>query len=144
MLIYYKPNFFSNYAINSCKRAFALLSISCLVRFVSRLFNGSDKSCTKIALLIIGLCVTQYAAAQQADSNVVLMHNNGKPSEKGKYINAKKHGIWIYYYETGMMSQKEKWKHGTLLWQVYYTEKGKVSKTVNKKGKVTVRPACGC
>ncbi len=64
--------------------------------------------------------------------------------EKGQYLLGAKDGYWYYYHLNRSINLKEKWKKGVLIWQIYYTPKGKISKTVNKNGTVKTRPACGC
>jgi antitoxin component YwqK of YwqJK toxin-antitoxin module len=63
--------------------------------------------------------------------------------EKGHYKQGLKQGIWYYYSELGVMEKKEKYKLGELQWQLFF-EKGKLTKIIDKKGKVTERSKCGC
>ena len=68
---------------------------------------------------------------------------NGNLMEKGHYKDAQKNGIWYYYNENGLLLKKENFIHGESQWQLFF-EKGKVTKIIDKNGKVTERSKCGC
>jgi antitoxin component YwqK of YwqJK toxin-antitoxin module len=69
---------------------------------------------------------------------------NGTLSQKGYYTNNQKDKRWYYYNEKGIIERKEKWAKGELQWTIFYSAKGKITRTIDKEGKETVRPACGC
>jgi antitoxin component YwqK of YwqJK toxin-antitoxin module len=88
---------------------------------------------------------TQPAYAQTpANGKYVARSANGTLIETGYYTNSQKDKRWAYYNEKGIIDHKEKWDKGELQWQIFYNEKGKITRTIDKKGKETVRPACGC
>jgi antitoxin component YwqK of YwqJK toxin-antitoxin module len=93
-----------------------------------------------ISLLPIGA----HAQAEPKQKITVYYPHTQTLKEQGWQANGQKVGIWYYYYPTGNVEHKEKWKNNQLQWQIYYTPKGKVSKTIDKKGNVKKRPACGC
>lgn len=101
------------------------------------------------AILIVLTC-TMLGGSQLYGQNIpengkyTTFHKNGKVAEKGYFKQKQKHGIWLMYSENGVILQKEKWKNGVLLWQLFYNEKGKKAKSIDKKGNVTLYPACGC
>jgi len=70
-------------------------------------------------------------------------YENKVVKESGKLQYGAKHGRWIYYNANGTVEHKEKWKNGTLLWQLFY-EKGKIIRTIDKNGIETKRSKCGC
>jgi hypothetical protein len=82
--------------------------------------------------------------AQQVDGKYTVKHPNGLLKERGFYKQGVKHKTWYYYSEAGLMERKEKWQKGVLVWQIFYSEKGKVTKTVDRNGKITVPPPCNC
>jgi antitoxin component YwqK of YwqJK toxin-antitoxin module len=69
---------------------------------------------------------------------------NGLLIEKGYYTNSHKDKRWYYYNEKGIIARKEKWEKGELQWQIFYNERGRITRTIDKNGKEKVRPACGC
>lgn len=95
--------------------------------------------------LIVCLMLLHQAMAQSTPMNgkYKTYYRSGGVKESGKYKDGVKHGIWMYYLESGSLTRKEKWKMGTLLWQFFY-EKGKLIRTIDKDGKETKRPGCGC
>lgn len=91
------------------------------------------------------LASTQMAYAQTpANGKYVARTASGTLIETGYYTNGQKDKRWAYYNEKGIIERKEKWTKGQLQWQVFYNEKGKITRTIDKNGKETVRPACGC
>lgn len=92
--------------------------------------------------ILLNYCVVQGQTLPE-NGKFLTYHKNGKVAEKGFYLQNQKHRIWYFYNEFGVVIKKERWKSGKLMWQIFY-EKGKVTKTIDKDGKVTERPACGC
>jgi antitoxin component YwqK of YwqJK toxin-antitoxin module len=84
-------------------------------------------------------------SAQSAppDGPYIERHDNGKPKIKGHYKSGNKEGVWYELDPNGNMLKKEKFKHNVVQWQIFY-EKGKVIRTIDKKGNVKERPKCGC
>jgi hypothetical protein len=70
-------------------------------------------------------------------------YSNGTLKEKGWTMEGNKIGVWYYYDSIGVLQKKEKWKNELQLWQLYY-KRGKIIKTIDKNGKETKRPDCGC
>lgn len=93
-------------------------------------------------LLLPYSCVV-WGQTPPENGKFLTFHKNGKVAEKGYYLQSQKHRVWYFYNEHGMVVKKERWKAGILIWQIFY-EKGKVTKTIDKDGKVTERPPCGC
>ena len=88
---------------------------------------------------------TQNACAQTpANGKYEARAANGNLIETGYYDNSQKDKRWAYYNEKGIIERKEKWDKGELQWQIFYNERGKITRTIDKKGKEKVRPACGC
>jgi hypothetical protein len=71
-------------------------------------------------------------------------YSDGDIKIRGHYKESKKQGVWFYYLPNGPVEKKEKYRGGELQWQIFYNERGKISKTVDKNGVVTERPKCGC
>ena len=72
-----------------------------------------------------------------------LYYKDGTLMEKGHYKNSKKTGLWYFYNDSGLLLKKEKYQDDQLLWQIFF-EKGKITKIIDKNGKITERPKCGC
>jgi hypothetical protein len=73
-----------------------------------------------------------------------VMHANGRIAETGHYKNGLKHRIWQYYNANGVRVKREKWLDGTLIWQVFYNERGRTIRTIDKYGNVKEFSGCGC
>lgn len=106
------------------KKYFALLSVFVMLAFVAAFGQN-----TTLQL--------------PSNGSYKVFYRNGLIKEKGQYNNTQKKGIWYFYNENGVLEKKEKYKNGTLLWQIFY-EKGRITKTIDKNGKVTERSKCGC
>jgi antitoxin component YwqK of YwqJK toxin-antitoxin module len=94
-------------------------------------------------LILDSSVYAQEAFTASIQGPYLLKHANGRVHIKGTYQNGLKHGVWFEYEENGMLQKKEKWKRGEMLWQLFY-EKGKLRRSIDKKGNVKERPACGC
>ena len=91
-------------------------------------------------LCFMGLSATPFNPPDNGRFKSV--YENGKTKEEGYFRNGKKDKRWFYYDENGTVNLKERWKKGNLIWQVYY-KKGKVVKTVDRFGKISIKPGCG-
>ena len=60
---------------------------------------------------------------------------NGNPAMAGITINAKKHGAWQYFYNTGKLSLNEVFENGQLKSRNYYTEDGSLISDTAKTDK---------
>jgi antitoxin component YwqK of YwqJK toxin-antitoxin module len=95
------------------------------------------------------LILKPFVFAQNSDSTSLtngiyrIKYLNGNTKEKGKYYQSKKQGVWYYYSENGVVLKKEKYNSGVLKWQLFF-DKGKITQTIDKNGKVIKRPNCGC
>jgi antitoxin component YwqK of YwqJK toxin-antitoxin module len=69
---------------------------------------------------------------------------NGKIKLKGKEVNGKKEGVWLYYYPDGGVSVKEKWNTGTFVWRIEFNEKHKKTLGINAKGDTIRYKSCNC
>lgn len=67
-----------------------------------------------------------------------------KPKEVGLVKEGKKVGIWHYYHAEGWEEKREKWAHGQLRWTIFYNQKHKKTKSIDKKGKETIYKNCNC
>jgi hypothetical protein len=112
--------------------------------------NSNKLKITQTILLTCTLAVwlavaPPFAWAQTPpNGKYTARYANHNLKETGFYNNGQKYKRWAYYHENGTVERKEKWVKGELQWQIFYTAKGKISKTIDKKGKETIRPACGC
>lgn len=100
-----------------------------------------------ILLLLFGwllLFSPNVAHAQGVpDGKYISHYDNGNIKEKGFYSRGAKDKTWYYYHENSAIDRKEKWKEGTLKWQIFYN-RGKIIKTIDEKGVVKTRKGCGC
>lgn len=87
--------------------------------------------------------MAQDTSKTSIHGSYVSKFSNGNTHEKGIYKYGVKHGIWFEYDEKGLLMKKEKWKNGDLIWQLFY-EDGKLRRSIDKKGNIKERPACGC
>lgn len=70
-------------------------------------------------------------------------YESGSIMEKGQYKDDLKQGTWYFYNEQGVVVKKERYREGKLQWQMFM-EKGRIVRTIDRNGKVTERPKCGC
>lgn len=103
-----------------------------------------DYYLTNCLWLLVGLLCSGIASAKPKPVKEKQYHTNGQLEATGMLVNGVKHKRWEYYSAEGVKLKTEKWKMGALKWQIWYTPKGKVAKTVDSKGKEKIRPACGC
>lgn len=103
-----------------------------------------------ILITVFFLLVSKpFVFAQKPDSTAFAdgiykkKYLNGITKERGKYHQSKKQGIWYYYSENGVVLKKEKYDGGVLQWQLFF-DKGRITQTIDKNGKVVKRPNCGC
>lgn len=94
--------------------------------------------------LLANLQKPVYATDTPKTGTYITKHSNGKVAQKGYLKNGEKHRLWMFYDEKGIVIKKEKWKNGTLQWQVFYNERGRIIKTVDKNGKEKEFSGCGC
>ncbi len=104
-----------------------------------------------LTLILFTLAGALHATPQQHTATdtpktgtYITKHSNGKIAEKGYLKNGEKHRIWSFYNQNGAITQKEKWKNGKLQWQVFYNERGRIIKTIDKNGKEKELSGCGC
>lgn len=101
--------------------------------------------CTCWFSVVLFVCVPRMETlAQQGNGKYTSHYPNGHLKESGLYKDGAKHKTWYYYSEGGLMERKEKWKFGVMVWQIYYSPKGKVIKTVDKNGNEKVPAPCNC
>jgi hypothetical protein len=63
--------------------------------------------------------------------------------EKGKFKDGLKHGKWTVY-KNGKRLRIEKYKKGTLISFIQFNDRGKVVRTMDKKGRVRSFEPCDC
>jgi len=99
-----------------------------------------------ISVLLLFLNVSETKGQQQppAEGKYSARYESGTIREKGFYRNSRKHKTWYYYNPNGTLDHKEKWADGVLQWQIFYNERGRIIKTIDKNGVVKTRPGCGC
>lgn len=96
-------------------------------------------------LLLLFVCIWPLLMnAKPKPSKEKQYYPNGQLEAAGWMVNGLKHKRWEYYSVEGLRIKTEKWNQGTLRWQIWYTAKGKIAKTIDSKGKEKIRPACGC
>ncbi len=97
------------------------------------------------AFFMLFFCAFAQQKTNQLPENGThkIFYSNGSIKEKGRYKNSQKQGVWYFYTEKGVVEKKEKYKKGELRWQIFYN-KGKITKTIDRDGKVVERPKCGC
>lgn len=95
-------------------------------------------------LLLLALSPVVVRGQAIADGKYIGKYEDGVVKERGFYLNGQKHKIWMYYNPNSAIDRKEKWAEGKLQWQIFYNNKGRIIKTVNEKGVVKTRKACGC
>lgn len=92
------------------------------------------------------LALAPVVARGQAipEGKYIVKYADGVVKERGFYHNGQKHKIWMYYNANSAIDRKEKWVEGKLKWQIFYNNRGRVIKTIDEKGVVRTRKACGC
>jgi hypothetical protein len=98
------------------------------------------------SILAVWLAILPVFVFAQTPLNgkYTLRYANNNLKEAGYFTSGQKDKRWNYYNENGMRERKEKWNKGELQWQIFYNNKGKITRTINKDGVEKVRPACGC
>lgn len=103
---------------------------------------------TLLATLILGMFCASTQAQQDSTlaGKVIWLHKNPVTglTEKGKFVNGKRHGLWQYYNRDGRIVKREKFRHGVFWWAIYYHPNGKVAYSINRRGKIVKRADCGC
>jgi antitoxin component YwqK of YwqJK toxin-antitoxin module len=96
-------------------------------------------------VIITGLFFVEvnHAKAQQ-DGRYTAKYADSTVKERGTYLSSEKHGSWYYYHPNGTIERKERWSKGILRWQIFYNERGRVIKTIDRNGVVKTRSGCGC
>ena len=46
----------------------------------------------------------------------VRWHANGRKAEEGEFVNGKKNGLWVEYFETGAERDRKTWRRGVRSW----------------------------
>lgn len=102
----------------------------------------------RLACIIFLLCsnanVANAQSQQPAEGKYITRYEDGTLKEKGFYKRSQKHKVWYYYRTNGTIDRKEKWVDGKLEWQIFYNNKGRIIKTIDKDGVIQTRPGCGC
>lgn len=99
----------------------------------------------QILMMVSHLVCAQIAVDTLAIGKIVWSYHRAETglTEKGVFVNGKRHGVWQFHDSSGSLILREKYKKGAFIWGVYY-RKGKVIASINSKGKITKRPDCGC
>ncbi|TAE86985.1 MAG: hypothetical protein EAY81_04835 [Bacteroidetes bacterium] len=102
-------------------------------------------SIVRYTLLICSLSISlQCVAGEPLRKKHKTFYPNGKIKLKGQFKRGKKHGNWFYFNEKGMMVKRERYKAGELFTSYTYNDKGKLATIIDKEGKITNKPGCGC
>jgi antitoxin component YwqK of YwqJK toxin-antitoxin module len=112
--------------------------------YVNKIIRHILKYKQTTMMVLLALCCFTSNAQKPIKEKYSSYYADSTLKEKGFYVSGVKDGQWFYYDINSSINLKEKWKKGILIWQIYYTPKGKISKTVDKNGTVKTRPACGC
>jgi antitoxin component YwqK of YwqJK toxin-antitoxin module len=62
-------------------------------------------------------------------------HDNGRPEEKGQFLNGYQQGKWTGYHENGALYYEEEWEDGKLVSGKSYSEDGTQSYTYDHPAK---------
>lgn len=81
---------------------------------------------------------------QACDSTVVMTHPNGTKSLVKKYDEGLACGKWSYYSDQKHLTRREKYKNGKRVFTWIYNDEGRISETINKKGKHRKFHPCNC
>lgn len=92
------------------------------------------------------MCSAQIIADSNANVTVKWRHfrEETKLQEEGKFISGKREGVWKFYSPKHILYKKEKYVHGLRKWTYLYHPNGRMIIYIDKQGKVTKRPDCGC
>lgn len=101
------------------------------------------------SLLVALLCILgNIAIAQQpADSSSGVyktFYGSGKIQMKGHFKNGVRNGSFYYFAEDGKLLKQEIYHKGKLNWTYFFNDHGRVIRKIDKKGKITTKPDCGC
>lgn len=94
--------------------------------------------------ILLALCPVLARAQAIPDGKYISKYEDGVVKERGFYHHGEKHKIWMYYNPNSAIDRKEKWVEGKLKWQIFYNSRGRIIKTIDEKGMVKTRKACGC
>lgn len=85
-----------------------------------------------------------FVFAQQKSVKITEHFSNGKLKFSGHQLDESKYGFWFFYLENGKLEHKEKWKNGNLIWAIYYNERGRRARAIDKNGNEKKYKGCGC
>ncbi len=94
--------------------------------------------------LILLWCIHEFTASAQAARVDTTSVKNAHWIKTSHRNHKKPHGICVYYYATGQMMRKEKWKDGKLRWQIKYDLYNRKIYGVNSKLDTSFYKACNC
>jgi antitoxin component YwqK of YwqJK toxin-antitoxin module len=96
-----------------------------------------------ISAIVFFVTEPKCSLSQIVNSNIEY-YSNGQALKRAKFKDNKPHGIWIHYYFNGNIKLKEKWEHGSLLWQIKYDNNKRKIYGVNAAGDTTFYKGCNC
>jgi antitoxin component YwqK of YwqJK toxin-antitoxin module len=83
-------------------------------------------------------------SANACDSAAVTKYSNGNKSLIAKFEKGNPCGKWRYFDEEQHLIKKEKYINGLLVFSWSYNKKGKITETINRKGKIRKYKPCNC
>ena len=101
---------------------------------------NSHRVCLFLALFLTAGWKTLCAC----DSTAIINHANGNKHIVAKYNNNMPCGRWAYYNLEQKVYKREKYKNGKLVFTWLYNDKGRITQTINKKGKKREYAPCNC
>lgn len=96
------------------------------------------------AILLLAIGLNQTFAQKTNKITEKTFHENGILKTKGKLVNGLRHGVWFNHNLNGKLESKEFYKHGKLLYIVYYNEQNRKTKWVDANGNEHVYKTCNC
>lgn len=102
-------------------------------------------------ILLLSLLVPILGMAQPSDDSLIHkdgvyteLYPTGKTKVKGHYKNNQKKGIWKYFAADGKLQKQEAYRRGNLNRTWLFNDHGRVIRIIDKKGRETIKPDCGC
>jgi len=100
---------------------------------------------SKVIWLIFLCLIFIISSGNKLHAQQIIKHfNNGKIKEKGQMLDSLKSGVWAYFFESGRIERKEKWRKGKMKWAVYFNPEGRKTKIIDAKGKEKLLKGCNC
>ncbi|MBX7205433.1 MAG: hypothetical protein K1X81_08425 [Bacteroidia bacterium] len=102
------------------------------------------KSLLVVVLWILSKLAFAQLPADSTSGVYKTYYNSGKIQMKGRFKNGVRNGSFYYFAEDGKLLKQEIYHKGKLNWTYFFNDHGRVIRKIDKKGKVTTKPDCGC